>query len=112
MVRSGEASGQLNSILSDLAGEVEKSAGIRRKVKGAMMYPIFIVTVLLGVIVGMMMFVVPKISEAFEGAGAKLPALTQALIDTSRWMNANFVWVFAGLFAVILSIVFGKRTYS
>ena len=56
MIRSGEASGQLNNVLLDLANDVEKSAMVQRKVKGALMYPLFIFIILIGVIVSMMVF--------------------------------------------------------
>ena len=111
MIRSGEASGQLNNVLLDLANDVEKSAMVQRKVKGALMYPLFIFIILIGVIVSMMVFVVPKIADAFSDMGQDLPALTQALIDSSNWINQNLILTFAGFFAFILGIVFGKRTY-
>ncbi|MBI4994657.1 type II secretion system F family protein [Candidatus Peregrinibacteria bacterium] len=110
MIKSGEASGQLNTILKQLAQEVEKSASIRRKVKGAMMYPTFIVIVMLVVVAGMMIFVVPKMAQIFMESGKELPALTTALIKTSAFMNSYWPFIFGGIFGVIFAVMGAYKT--
>lgn len=110
MIRSGEASGQLNQTLKQLAIEVEKNASIVRKVKGAMMYPMFIMIVMLAVISGMMIFVVPKIAEIFLQSGKELPMLTRVVIGMSDFMQARWPLVFGGIVGVVLAVIGARRT--
>lgn len=110
MIRSGEASGQLNQTLKQLAVEVEKTASIVRKVKGAMMYPMFIMIVMLAVISGMMIFVVPKIADIFLQSGKELPALTKAVIEMSNFMRTRWPLVFGGLVGIALAVIGVRRT--
>lgn len=110
MVHSGEASGQLNQILKQLAIEVEKSASILRKVKGAMMYPVFIMIVLICVVSAMMIFVVPKISEIFAQGGQTLPLITRIVIATSNFMMNKWPWIIGGLVGIAAAFVGVRRT--
>ena len=97
MIRAAEASGQLTQILKQLAVEVEKDATIRRKVKGALMYPVFLGVVMVIVVVGMMVAVVPKIAEIFEGADKELPAITSFVIGLSDIFVENWISLLIGL---------------
>lgn len=110
MIRSGEASGQLNQILKQLALEVEKSAAIIRKVRGAMMYPAFIVIVMLLVVAAMLIFVVPQISEIFMQSGKELPVLTKIVIAVSNFMREKWALIFGGLGGLILASIGARRT--
>ncbi|MEK7524191.1 MAG: type II secretion system F family protein [Patescibacteria group bacterium] len=110
MVRSGEASGQLNQILKQLAVEVEKSAAIIRKVKGAMMYPAFIVIVMILVVIAMMIFVVPKISEIFSQSGNKLPALTRGVMAISQIIRQQWMYLLGTVVVLIAGFSFARST--
>lgn len=110
MIRSGEASGQLNQILKQLALEVEKAAAIVRKVKGAMMYPAFIIFVMIVVIFAMMIFVVPKISEIFTQGGQTLPALTRVVIAISDFMQNKWEWIFGVITGIVIAAIGVRRT--
>lgn len=110
MIRSGEASGQLNMVLKQLAIEVEKSAAIMRKVKSAMMYPAFIVIVMVVVLALMMIMVVPKIAEIFSSSGQSLPMLTQVVIGISNFMRFHWAWIFGGLIGLIAAFTGVRRT--
>jgi len=83
VVKAGEASGQLNKALRSLAEEIEKSASIQGKIKGALIYPMVIMTLLVGVIFLMMIMVVPQMSQLFSQSGANLPLPTKILIAVS-----------------------------
>lgn len=107
MVKSGEASGQLNKILLDLALEVEKIAGIQKKIKGALIYPAFIFVVLIAVVTGMLIFVVPKIAEIFASASQELPLITRIVLKASDIVK-NY-WY---LIALCVAAVFGTPTLS
>lgn len=110
MIAAGEASGQLNEVLTDLATEVEKSAGIKRKIKGAMTYPIVIMTILIGVIFLMMLKVIPKITDLFSQAGSELPALTRGMIGMSDFMNNHFVLIMLGIVGIVAGFILWKKT--
>lgn len=110
MVKSGEVSGKLNDILKQLAVEVEKSASITRKVKGALMYPAFIMAVVILVVAAMMIFVVPKISEIFASSGKDLPALTVIVVGISNFMVHRWALLLAGIVACVFAFIGARRT--
>jgi type IV pilus assembly protein PilC len=87
MIESWEKTWRLNKWLKDLADQVEKIASINWKLKSALMYPAMIITVVIGVIIVMMVFVVPKLLEIFAW-NASLPISTRILIAISDF----FVW--------------------
>jgi len=85
IIKAGEASGQLNKALRSMAEEIEKSASIQGKIKGALIYPAVIMLILIGVIFLMMVMVVPQMSQLFAQSGAALPLPTQILIAISNF---------------------------
>ncbi len=91
MVKAGEAGGALEIILQRLADFKEKSQSLKRKIIGAMVYPIVVIFVAVGVLTVIMVKVVPKFKKIFEDFGLKLPQATQILIDTSVWF-ADYWW--------------------
>lgn len=107
MVRSGETSGRLDEVLNYLADEQEKDYDLISKIKGAMIYPIFIVTGLVVVGAVMMIFVIPKLTDVLKESGGELPFSTRLLISTSDFMK-NYWWV---LVMGIIAIFFGLRFY-
>ncbi len=107
LVRSGETSGRLAEVLSYLADQTEKDYDLTSKIQGAMIYPAFIMTGLLGVGTIMMIFVVPKLTDVLRESGAELPFTTQLLINTSSFMG-TYWW--ALLIALIVTII-GFRSY-
>lgn len=89
MVRAGETGGILDDILKRLALQQEKNASIRKKVKGAMTYPLVLVVITIGAFFGLMIFVIPSIGKTIKdlaGEDAELPALTQAMLAISQFM--------------------------
>jgi type IV pilus assembly protein PilC len=85
MIRAGEAGGALEVILRRLAEFMEKAQSLARKVKGAMVYPIVVVTVAVAILAFIMIFIIPKFETIFLGFKMKLPYLTELLIAISRW---------------------------
>jgi len=88
MVRAGEAGGILDDILKRLAVQTEKDATIRKKIKGAMTYPMVILSITIMAFFGLMIFVIPKIGKILTDLGgpdAKLPVYTQALLGISNF---------------------------
>ena len=86
MIRAGEAGGALEVILRRLSEFMERSQSLKRKVKGAMVYPAVVVTVAVGILVFIMMKIVPQFKKIFDDFGSELPPMTQLLIDISNWV--------------------------
>jgi len=91
MIRSGETSGHLDDVLNYLADQREKDYDLMSKIKGAMIYPVFIISALILVGVLVMAFVIPKLTSVLADAGGELPATTKALISTSNFF-AEYWW--------------------
>ncbi|MBU1954175.1 type II secretion system F family protein [Patescibacteria group bacterium] len=110
VVKAGEVSGQLNQTLKSLAEEVEKSATIAGKVKGALIYPVVIFTLLVVAMFLMMIMVVPQITTLFTQTGKDLPLPTKILITVSD-ISVNY-WPFVLVGVVLIAILFGwyRRT--
>ncbi|HWB00260.1 MAG TPA: type II secretion system F family protein [Pirellulales bacterium] len=86
MIKAGEAGGALEVILRRLAEFQEKAQSLKRKVKGAMVYPIVVVCVAVGILVFIMLKIVPAFVKIFADFDAELPAMTQYLIAMSNWV--------------------------
>ena len=86
MVNAGEIGGVLDVILQRLAEFMEKSERLKRKIKGAMVYPVVVIIIAVVILVGIMLFIIPQFEDIFTGCEIELPALTQGLINTSRWV--------------------------
>lgn len=101
MVRAGEAAGILDEILKRIAIQQEKNASMRKKIKSAMAYPIVLMVITVLAFFGLMIFVIPQIGKILKDLGgpeAKLPALTQAMLDISDFLIRN------GLFLIPVAI--------
>ncbi|MFH1077919.1 MAG: type II secretion system F family protein [Patescibacteria group bacterium] len=107
MVRSGETSGQLTEVLEYLADQMEKDYDLNAKIKGAMIYPIFILSALFAVGFIMMAFVVPKLTAVLQEANVALPWTTKLLIFVSD-IFANDWWL---ILLVIAGVMFGVRAW-
>lgn len=83
----GETTGKLQETLEILASQLQKEFELRRAVRGGMLYPLVIVAALVAVGVAMMVFVVPKLVEIFEGFNVELPLMTRVLIGTSKFFS-------------------------
>ncbi len=89
MIRAGEAGGALEVILRRLAEFMERSESLRRKVKGALVYPVVVVCVAVGILTFIMLKIVPQFKKIFDDFGSTLPDMTQVLINISTWV-ANY----------------------
>jgi type II secretory pathway component PulF len=108
VIRSGETSGRLDEILNYLADQQEKDYDLMSKIKGAMIYPAFIVCGLVVVGIVMMIFVVPKLTGILSETGQELPITTKMLIGTSD-LFVNYWWA---IMAVVLVLIFAGRSYA
>lgn len=100
MVKAGEAGGILDDILKRLAAQVEQDASMKKKVKGAMTYPIVILSVTIIAFFGITMFVLPKIGKIITdlgGPNAQLPIYTKIMLDISAFMQKRGVFILLAL---------------
>ncbi len=96
VVRSGETSGKLDEVLSYLADELEKDFDMNAKIKGAMIYPSVVIIGLFVVGGGMMVFVVPKLTDVIISSGGELPLPTKILIAVSDFLK-SYWWMVIGI---------------
>ncbi len=102
MVRAGETAGKLDEVLNYLADQKEKNYDLMSKIKGAMIYPAFIVAAVIGVMILMMVFVIPQLTGVLEEAGVDLPLPTRILIGVSTFFSSNFVLI---LILTVLAVI-------
>jgi general secretion pathway protein F len=100
MVAAGEGSGTLPAILERLAGLLERQAFVRGKILSSIAYPIVLAIVAMAVVIGLMMFVVPKVVEQFDDIGQTLPLLTRIVIGLSDALT-HWWWALAAGLAVL-----------
>lgn len=107
LIAAGEASGTLDKALERLALQQEKDAELIRKVRGAMVYPIIVLAVMIGVVGFMIVSVLPQVQVLYEGLpGAELPFITKILLAISQFI-IKFWW--AVIILIGLAIFFGTR---
>ena len=104
MVKAGEAGGVLEVVLGRLAEFAEKSEKIKNKVKGAMIYPCVVLVAAVGITWFLLVMVIPKFKQVFNDmlGGAALPAITEAVIQASEFMQNNGLMIAASIFAIVV----------
>ena len=102
VAESGEQSGTLISVLNEAANEFKLEDDLRRKIRGAMTYPIVMAVVGVGVVAFMLTYVVPKISELFEDMHQTLPLPTRILIGASDFLSSYGLYLLLGLLLLFL----------
>ena len=112
VVKAGEASGQLNKTLKSLADEMEKSSSVSGKIKGAMIYPAVIMSILVVVVFLMMTLVIPQLSTLFESSGHTLPLPTLIMVYISNFCVNYWYILFGGIIGLVMAFNFWKKTRS
>ncbi len=103
MIRAGEVGGMLEVVLVRLAEFMEKRQSLKRRVRGALVYPIVVLTIA-AVVVGIIMVkVVPEFKKVFAEFGADLPQSTQMLLNSAEWMKNNYYWIPGIFFGVFIT---------
>tara|TARA_B100002051_G_scaffold273287_1_gene311755 strand:- start:11718 stop:12947 length:1230 start_codon:yes stop_codon:yes gene_type:complete len=110
MVKAGEESGNLAEALQTLAIQMERSNNLKKKVKGAMIYPSIVVVVMVVIGILMMIYVMPQITGVFEGMDKDLPATTQFLITASNFMQNYTIVVIGGMVGLIVGFMYFLKT--
>ena len=103
IIRVGEASGTLVENLNFLAGELEKKQELKRKVKGALIYPIIVLTATIGIVGLLVFFVFPKILPRFQDMKFQLPLTTRILINVNNFILANWHFIILAVFVFAIA---------
>jgi len=111
MVKAGELGGVLEIVLTRLAEFAEKSQRIRGKVTSAMVYPLVVLTIAVVIVAFLMLFIVPKFEAIFKDmlGGRPLPAITQIIMDLSRFIQGNFILIVVALVVLVVGFRFALR---
>ncbi|MGC8684383.1 MAG: type II secretion system F family protein [bacterium] len=104
LVAAGEAGGMLDTILARLATYIEKSEKLKGRVKGAMIYPIVVLSVAVGAVAVLLLFVIPIFAKMFADVGAALPAPTQFVLDLSNFLKHYIIYMIIGIAAIYFAI--------
>ncbi len=110
MVEAGEAAGILDIVLDRVAMQIEKETQIKRRVKGAMMYPLMVLAFATLVLCGMLMFLVPIFVDIFKQLGGDLPMLTQIVVGMSNILKSYWYIIFPGVGFGIWGLLRFKKT--
>ncbi len=105
MIRAGEKSGKLEEVLLQLTIQLRKSHALVAKVRGAMTYPVIVITAMVGIGIAMMVLVIPKITSIFEEVDAVLPLPTRILIGISDFIITNGLWLAIGFILLIILFI-------
>lgn len=108
MVEAGEAAGILDKVLDRVAFQIEKETQIKRRVKGAMIYPTMVLIFATLVLIGMLLFLVPIFVKIFGQLGGQLPTLTQYVVTASNFLRNDWYIIFP----LMIGSVFGFKKWK
>src|ERR671910_1646551 len=112
MVEAGEAAGILDAVLDRVAFQIEKETAIKRRVKGAMIYPIVIMTFATLVLIGMLLFLVPVFVDMFAQLHGELPTMTKIVVAASEFLRAKWFIIIPGMIGSVFAFRRWKRSES
>jgi type II secretory pathway component PulF len=110
LVRAGEASGSLETILERLTTFLERRDALQKKVSGALQYPLIQLGVISVIVVGMIIFIVPPLAENFAGEGKPLPLPTQLLVTLAAFFTNHYLLIFVTIISVICAFKYWAST--
>ncbi len=111
-ILAGERSGALDDVLSRYVTYMRRGVEIRRRVRGALAYPVFLLLASFGMVTFLTVYVVPRMSSLFEGFGKSLPTITVLVVGLSNFVSQNFFWVVPLLIGGGVALWFWARTTS
>ncbi len=109
LVQAGEIGGILDTILNRLAVYLEKADALKKKVKGAMVYPTTVLVIAIAVVVGMLVYVIPTFEKMFQDFGGELPGPTQFVVNLSHFMQEWIGLFLACVFAVVMAFTTARK---
>ena len=109
LVEAGEHAGALESLLDKVATYKEKTEALRKKIKKALFYPAAVLAVAVLVTVILLIFVIPQFESLYKGFGADLPAFTQMIINISRYVQHDGIYIAIVLGAIAYAFIYFKK---
>lgn len=110
MIKAGEEGGSLAESLQTLSIQMERASNLTKKIKGAMIYPGIVITVMVIIAILMMIYVMPQITDVFKGMDKELPATTQFLITVSDFFVAHTIMTIGSMIATVVGVVYFFKT--
>ena len=105
MVKTAEMTGDLPSVLDDMADYYTAINQTKKQMKSAMTYPIVVLTIAFGVLIFMLTYLVPQFSSMFEENGATLPLLTLSILKVSSFIQKNYLYLILGILILVVTFV-------
>ena len=109
LVKAGESAGVLDTILDNIATHKERIESIKGKIRKALYYPAAVIAVAVIVSSILLIFVIPQFESVFASFGADLPAFTRMVVDASRFMRSNGIYIFLGIGITITALIMAKK---
>ena len=110
MLLAGETSGNIAGAVGKLALYFDNRDKLAKKVKGAMAYPIFVLTFIIIIIIFIMAFIVPRFKKIFDQIGGKLPAFTQGFMTFYDFLAHNILYIIGGIVLLVVSLTILSKT--
>ncbi len=110
VIRTGEITGQMALVLTELSQQIRESRQTQRKISGAMMYPIILIVVAVLAVTAMLWMVVPTFAKMFKDLGAELPAMTQFVVDMSDFLVKYGIFIVGGVAAIVTAFKLYNKT--
>jgi type IV pilus assembly protein PilC len=110
VIRTGEVTGQMSTVLAELNKQIQSSRETHKKIMGALMYPIILICVSIGCITSMLWLVVPTFAKMFKDMGAELPGITQFVVNVSDVIAKYGLYAFVVFVIIFVAIKKFSRT--
>lgn len=110
LVKAGESSGALEKVFLRLAINLEKQQKLRNKVKGALIYPVIVITLMIVVTFILMIFAIPQLSSLYEGLGVELPLATKIVVNISNFIGRVWPLILGAALVGIYGFMRWKKT--
>ena len=111
-ILAGERSGALDEVLRRYVTYMRRNVALRRKIRGALAYPTFLLVASAAMVTFLTVYVVPRMSELFSGFGNELPTITQIVVAISRWLSSNVYWFVPLVVGGVALLLLWSRTSS
>jgi type IV pilus assembly protein PilC len=111
-ILAGERSGALDDVLSRYVTYMRRNVGLRRKIRGALAYPAFLLFASLLMVLFLTIYVVPRMNDLFSGFGNELPLPTMIVVGVSHWLSANIIWFGPLVIALAVATFLWSKTES
>ncbi len=109
LIKAGESAGVLDTILDDIATHKERIESIKGKIRKALYYPAAVITVAIIVSSILLIFVIPQFEAIFQSFGADLPAFTKMIVNASRFMKSNGIYLLLVFIATVVAFIMAKK---